>query len=192
MLSRNRYSRYHADSPPVSHARAFDRSPTPITHDKRHNLPRFLTQCKPYPGLIGFLADKRPKLITLQGDAPRIVWFRRNERLLERRQLLGFLTSGSPPHAQYRTSVPIRASCCVPGTREGFPLFVPPNSQRCWGFRDLAVHMYHNSTSVFHSMQCHICSGLDCRNGGRRSVVSPWCEAFLVISGRQYTTPFDI
>jgi hypothetical protein len=165
----------------------------PITQDECHDLSSFPAQCEPYPGLIGFLANKRPELIALECNAARIVWLRRNKRLLERRQLLGFfLTSGALSRAKHRTYVPIHASCCVPDRHAGFPLFVPRNSQRCWGFRDFAVHTRHNDTFVFRSAQYHICSGLDCRNGGRRSVVSPWCEAFLVSHGRQYTTPFDI
>jgi hypothetical protein len=165
----------------------------PITDDKRHNLPRFPTQCQPYPRLIGFLANKGPELITFEGDGTRIVWLWRDERLLERRQLLGFfLTNGSPSRAQHRTCAPIRASYYVPDRREGSLPFAPPNSQRYSGFRDFAVRMCYSGTSVFRSVQCHIYSDLGCRNGGRRSVVSPWCEAFLVIYGRQYTTPFDI
>src|SRR5215470_2779550 len=67
-----------------------------ITQDECHDLPSFPAQCQPYPGLIGFLTNKGPKLITLEHDGARIVWLRRNQRLLERRQLLGFfLTSGS-------------------------------------------------------------------------------------------------
>jgi hypothetical protein len=145
---------------------------TPITQGKRHDLPSFPAQREPYPALIRFLANKGPEFITFEGDATRIVRLRREKRLLEWRQLVGFfLTSKLPSGAQRRTSVPIHASCCVPDRREGFPLFVPPNSQHCSDFRDFVGHRYYNGTSVFRSAQYHICSGLDCRNDGRRSVV---------------------
>jgi hypothetical protein len=141
---------------------------TPIAQNKRYDLPSFSTQCKPYPGLIGFLTDKRPKLITFERDGTRILRLRWNKRLFQRRQLVGFfLTSRSPSHVQHRTCVPIHASCCALDRHEGFPLFAPPNSRRCSDFHDFAVRMCYNVTSAFRSARYHIYSGLGCRNGSR-------------------------